>query len=513
MSPSPGDGLERRLLILAPVGKDAELMESMLVREAVACMKCIDLDCVARELERGAAAILLTEEALAERDGRLPALIARQPPWSDLPVLVLTRRGADSRTVTQAVGTLGNVTLLERPVRVAALASAVRSAMRARDRQYETRAHLMEREQADQRKDEFLATLAHELRNPLAPIRNAVSVLRLSGGSQAASQVWEMMDRQVNHMVRLVDDLMEVSRITRGKIELRKTTLDLANVIASAVETSRPLVEAANHELSVKLPSQPLVVEGDAVRLAQVFSNLLNNAVKYTDAGGRITLVARHEGDSALVTVTDTGLGISPAALPKVFDMFMQVDPRDTRAQTGLGIGLTLARSLIDMHGGSVTAHSEGEGKGSEFAVRLPLALAGAAGAHGRSTPVEEVRGLPRVLVVDDNRDAADSLGALLQMLGAEVRVAHDGADALATLSVFQPVAVFLDLGMPGMSGYEVASRIRARTDIGGTMLIALTGWGQEKDRRQTAAAGFDHHLVKPADVGALQAVLASLAR
>jgi two-component system, sensor histidine kinase len=512
VSPSPGEGLERRLLILAPVGKDAELMESMLVREAVACMTCTDLDCVARELERGAAAILLTEEALAERDGQLAALIARQPPWSDLPVLVLTRRGADSRAVAQAVGTLGNVTLLERPVRVAALASAVRSAMRARERQYETRAHLMEREQADQRKDEFLATLAHELRNPLAPIRNAVSVLRLSG-SQPAVQVWEMMDRQVNHMVRLVDDLMEVSRITRGKIELRKTTLDLAAVIASAVETSRPLVEAANHELTVKLPSHSLLVEADAVRLAQVFSNLLNNAVKYTDSGGRIAIVARREGDSALVTVTDTGLGISAAALPKVFDMFVQVDPRDTRAQTGLGIGLTLARSLVDMHGGSVTAHSDGEGKGSEFAVRLPLASDGAARVQGRTVSVEEVRGLPRVLVVDDNRDAADSLGALLQMLGAEVRIAHDGADALATLSVFHPVAVFLDLGMPGMSGYEVANRIRAREDVGGTMLIALTGWGQEKDRRQTAAAGFNHHLVKPADVGALQAVLASLAR
>jgi two-component system, sensor histidine kinase len=513
VSPSPGDGLERRLLILAPVGKDAELMQSMLAREAVECMTCMDLDCVARELERGAAAILLTEEALVERDGQLAGLIAKQPPWSDLPVLVLTRRGADSRVVAQAVGTLGNVTLLERPVRVAALASAVRSAMRARERQYETRAHLMEREQADQRKDEFLATLAHELRNPLAPIRNAVSVLRLSGSGQPAAQVWEMMDRQVNHMVRLVDDLMEVSRITRGKIELRKTTLDLATVIAAAVETSRPLVEASKHELTVTLGSQPLIVEADAVRLAQVFSNLLNNAVKYTDPGGRIGIVARLEGDSAVVTVSDTGLGISAAALPKVFDMFVQVNPGENRAQTGLGIGLTLARSLVDMHGGTVTAHSAGEGMGSEFAVRLPLATPGAARGQVRTASIEEVRGLPRVLVVDDNRDAADSLGALLQMLGADVRIAHDGTDALATLSAFQPAAVFLDLGMPGMSGYEVASRIRARSDVGATMLIALTGWGQEKDRRQTAAAGFNHHLVKPADVGALQAVLATLAR
>jgi signal transduction histidine kinase len=513
VSPTPGESLEHRLLILAPIGKDAALMASMLGKEAVACMACADLDCLARELERGAAAVLVTEEALAERDGQLAALIGRQPPWSDLPVLVLTRRGADSTLALRAASTLGNVTLLERPVRIAALASAVRSALRARERQYQTRAHLMEREQADQRKDEFLATLAHELRNPLAPIRNAVNVLRLSGSSQPANQVWEMMDRQVNHMVRLVDDLMEVSRITRGKIELRKSTLDLAAVIAVAVEANRPLLEAAKHELTVTLPPQPLLVEGDAVRLAQVFSNLLNNAVKYTDAGGRISIVARREDDSAVVTVTDTGVGIPAAALPKVFDMFVQADARDSRAQTGLGIGLTLARSLAEMHGGSVTARSAGAGMGSEFVVRLPVAKGNAAGAQRKAAAVEELRGLPRVLVVDDNRDSADSLGALLQVLGAEVRIAHDGATALAALSAFHPVAIFLDLGMPGMNGYEVASHIRARPDVRGTMLIALTGWGQEKDRLQTAAAGFNHHLVKPADVGALQAVLAALAK
>jgi signal transduction histidine kinase len=511
VSPSQGEGLERRVLILAPLGKDAALMESMLVKESVACIACDDLDCVGRELGRGAAAILVTEEALAQRDGQLVDLISRQPPWSDLPILVLTRRGADSSAVAHAVSTLGNVTLLERPVRVAALTSAVRSALRARDRQYQTRAHLMEREQADQRKDEFLATLAHELRNPLAPIRNAVNVLRLSSSGQPAGHVWEMMDRQVNHMVRLVDDLMEVSRITRGKIELRKSPLDVASAIAAAVETSRPLLEAARHELAVSLPPQPIMVEADPVRLAQVLSNLLNNAIKYTDPGGRISIVARREDDSAIVTVSDTGVGISAAALPKVFDMFVQADARDRRAQTGLGIGLTLARSLAEMHGGSVTAKSAGEGKGSEFAVRLPIAKDRAAGPLGKAAVVEEVRGLPRVLVVDDNQDAADSLGALLQVLGAEVRVVHDGETALTAFSSFHPVAVFLDLGMPGMNGYEVATRIRARPENGKTLLIALTGWGQDKDRRQTAAAGFNHHLVKPADVGALQAVLAAL--
>jgi signal transduction histidine kinase len=511
VSDLPGERLERRLLVLAPIGKDAALVETMLRKDAVACVACTDLECLARELERGAAAVLATEEALPH-DSRLIDLIQRQPQWSDLPVLVLTRPGADSAAVARAVRTLGNVTLLERPVRVTALASAVHSALRARERQYQTRAHLLEREQADRRKDEFLATLAHELRNPLAPIRNSVSLLRLSGAAGPAGQIWEMMDRQVNHMVRLVDDLMEVSRITRGKIELRKSVVDLAEVIAAAVETSRPLIESARHELSVEMPPQPLLVEGDAMRLAQVFSNLLNNAVRYTDPGGRIGIAAKGDDCSAMVIVSDTGIGIAAEALPRVFDMFVQANARDSRAQSGLGIGLTLVRSLVEMHGGGVAARSAGVGRGSEFVVRLPLARTdaprapAAAGATGRRIP-----GLPRVMVVDDNRDAADSLAAVLKILGAEVRVTNDGRAALDELGAFRPAVVFLDLGMPGMDGYETARHMRAREDTHSTLIIALTGWGQESDRRQTQAAGFNQHLVKPADITALRAVLASL--
>jgi signal transduction histidine kinase len=512
VSPPPDEGLERRLLILAPVGKDAALVEAMLRKEGIACVACPDLECMSRELERGAGVILIAEEALPH-DGRLADIVARQPPWSDLPVLLLTAPRADSAAVARAMSTLGNVTLLERPVRVAALTSAARSALRARERQYQTRAHLAEREQADRRKDEFLATLAHELRNPLAPIRNTVNLLRLSAAGQPAGQMWEMMDRQVEHMVRLVDDLMEVSRITRGNIELRKEAVDLAAVIAAAVETSRPLIDAARHELTVALPPEPLVVEADAMRLAQVFSNLLTNAVRYTDAGGRIGIAARREDQMAVIAVSDNGIGIAPEALPRVFEMFVQAHARDIRAQTGLGIGLTLVRSLVEMHGGSVTARSAGAGRGSEFVVRLPLASKHAARASASANAAENVRGVPRVLVVDDNRDAADSLAAVLKMLGAEVRVTYDGEAALAALGEFHPAAVFLDLGMPGMDGYETASHIRARSDARDTLLVALTGWGQEKDRRQTEAAGFKHHLVKPAKIGALQAVLSSLAR
>ena len=511
MSAVPVAELERRLLVLAPVGRDADLIQFMLRRDAVLCERCRNMEHVSAELERGASALLLVEEALAEHEDRLAGIIARQPPWSDLPVLLLTRPGADSAAVSRAIGTLGNVTLLERPMRVEALASAVRSALRARERQFQTRAHLEERETANQRKDQFLATLAHELRNPLAPIRTSLALLRLSRDGSPPAQVCDIMERQVNHMVRLVDDLLEVSRITRGKIELRRESVDLAAVISSAVETSRPLVDAAHHALTVELPAEPIVVDADAIRLAQVFSNLLNNAAKYTDPGGCISISVRREKDAAVVAVTDTGIGIPAQALPGVFDMFAQVNARDTRAQNGLGIGLTLVRSLVEMHGGSVTAASDGAGKGSEFVVRLPLDRRKVV----RPRPPENAPAMgdvQRILIVDDNRDAASTLGALLQLLGLNVRTVNDGPTALDEISSFHPSVVVLDLGMPGMDGYEVARRVRERPDCRDIALVALTGWGQEKDRHLTEKAGFNHHLVKPVDIGTMQAVLASLA-
>ncbi len=510
MSEPPAGSLERRLLILAPVGKDATLVAEALRSDAVPCVACRDLPHLAREIERGAAALLIAEEALAEHDGGLAAMLARQPSWSDLPVMVLTRAGADSPIAARIVQTFGNVTLLERPVRIAALVSAVRSALRARGRQYQTRSLLEEREQADERKNQFLATLAHELRNPLAPIRNALSLLRLAGSREGNTSAVEVMDRQVNQLVRLVDDLMDMSRITRGKIELRKETVDLADVIAAAVETSRPLIDAAKHEFAVSLPPERLLLDADGMRLAQVFANLLNNAARYTDPGGRIAIAARREGDSVIVSVSDTGVGIPADSLSRVFDMFVQADARDSRSQTGLGIGLTLVRSLVEMHGGSVTAASEGRGKGSVFSVRMPL------GGAEELLPVASAEGAPkiaelrRVLVVDDNRDSANTLGALLTSIGADVRVAYDGPAALAAVEAFQPAVIMLDLGMPGMNGYEVAQRIRTQSEAARTTLIALTGWGDASDRDRTRRAGFDHHLVKPVDIATMQAVLAS---
>jgi len=304
-----------------------------------------------------------------------------------------------------------------------------------------------------------------------------------------------------------VDDLLEVSRITRDKIELRKSVVNIERVIESAVETSRPAVEAGRHRLVVQSAAEALYVDADAVRLAQVFANLLNNAAKYTDEGGEIVLHAEKEDGHVAVSVRDNGVGIAPGALGRVFDMFMQGESARARGQGGLGIGLTLARRLVEMPGGEITASSEGLGRGSEFVVRLPLHSPLDAAAPVPA-PAAVSPTLARVLVVDDNRDAANSLGALLRMLGAEVDVVHDGESALHAFGLQRPEVVLLDIGMPGMDGYEVARRLRERTDARDVLLVALTGWGQEKDRLNSKAAGFDHHLIKPADLGALRSLL-----
>lgn len=505
--------MERRVIIHAPLGKDAALIEAMLQQQAIDTRTCESLDELLLEIERGVAAIVLTEEALAAGGRELATYIACQPTWSDLPVLMLTHRGADSPVVSAALRTLGNVTLLERPVRIKALYSAVQTALRARDRQYQTRAYLEEREEINSRKDQFLATLAHELRNPLAPIRNGLYVLQraANGRDDTITPVCDMMGRQVDHLVRLVDDLMEVSRITRGKIDLRKINTDLKSVISSSVETSRPVIEAARHELSVRMPTEPLPVNADPVRLAQVFANILHNAAKYTDQGGKISIGARRDGGTALVTVGDSGIGIPADALSRIFDMFMQADPHDSRAQSGLGIGLTLARSLVELHGGSITAFSKGPGSGSEFTVRLPLVKAADVRPGTRRGNAGLVTGSLRILVVDDNADAAESMSTLLRLLGADVRVAHDGPAALNMFSAFRPALALLDLGMPGMDGFELAHRIRASFDPT-PMLVALTGRGAETDRHLSAAAGFDHHLIKPADIEAIETLIAAAA-
>jgi signal transduction histidine kinase len=366
---------------------------------------------------------------------------------------------------------------------------------------------------ADRRKDEFLATLAHELRNPLAPMRNALHALRLARSGESTTstaRLHAMMERQVNHMVRLVDDLLEVSRITRGTIELRLEPVDLAAAVRAAVETSRPLIDAGGHDLGVELPPDPVMLRGDPVRLAQVVGNLLNNAAKYTPRGGHIRLVARRAGDEVELEVRDDGVGIPNDMLDHVFELFAQVDHTRAAAQGGLGIGLTLVQRIVELHGGRVEASSAGPGRGSTFRVRLPIAEEYRVSTTSESELPNERPALPsrRVLVVDDNVDAAESLGLLLRFLGADVEVAHDGPSALERMQPFRPELVLLDIGMPGMDGYEVAARIRALPSNGDVTVIALTGWGQSEDRARSHAAGFDRHLVKPVDIDTLEALL-----
>ncbi len=366
--------------------------------------------------------------------------------------------------------------------------------------------------EADRRKDEFLATLAHELRNPLAPIRNSLEIMKQSLADPGRlRQSYETIERQLAHLVRMVDDLLDVSRITRNRMELRFERVELAAVMQSAVETSRPLIEAAENQLTVALPAEPVLLDADPVRLAQIFSNLLNNAARYSDRGGHIRIDAEREADAIVVRVSDDGVGIPAGALAQIFDMFVQVDPAQDRSRGGLGIGLTLVHRLVEMHGGTVEARSDGPGKGSEFIVRLPPAAAQAAAAAGEqaaeSAPPAAPR-LRRILVVDDNHDSADSLSQLLSLLGYESAAAYDGLSAIDLIPGFRPDVVLLDLGMPKLTGFDVARRIRERWHGEPIVLVALTGWGQEEDRRQTQEAGFDHHLVKPVELPALEALL-----
>lgn len=364
--------------------------------------------------------------------------------------------------------------------------------------------------EADRKKDEFLAVLGHELRNPLAPISNALQILKLPDASgPVLEQAREMMERQVHYMVRLVDDLLDVSRIVRGKVELRRESVDLATVITRAVETSQPFIDAEQHELTVNLPSEPLRVSGDPVRLAQVIANLLNNAARYTERRGKISVSAQREGNRAVLRVRDTGIGIAPDALSQIWDMFVQADRRMKGAQGGMGIGLTLVKSLVEMHGGSVAVASEGLGRGSEFIVSLPLLQPERAGnPSGNADGQGSAAAARRVLVVDDNVDAALSLAMLLRVNGHQSEVANDGPAALRLAEAHPPEIAFLDIGMPGMDGYELARRFRDNPRLANVLLVALTGWGQEEDRRRTRAAGFDAHEVKPVTIEALQKLL-----
>jgi PAS domain S-box-containing protein len=363
--------------------------------------------------------------------------------------------------------------------------------------------------EADRRKDNFLATLAHELRNPLVPIRNAVEVLRLKGPAEPESQTArEMIDRQVHQMVHLIEDLLDVSRINRNKLKLRREPVELGALLRHAVEPVRPLIDASGHQFTMALPPETIGLDADPVRLVQVFSNLLHNAVKYTERGGQIRLTAERRGSEVLVSVRDTGIGIPREHLPRMFQMFSQVAPALERSQSGLGIGLWLVRALTELHGGHVEARSEGPGHGSEFIVHLPVVELPAAPPRPAEVPAPVPARRCRVLVADDHQDNADSLGMMLRVMGHEVRTAHDGYEAVQAAAAFRPEVALLDIGMPKMNGFEAARHIRERPWGREIALIAMTGWGQEEDRRRSLEAGFDQHVVKPVDPHRLQGLL-----
>ncbi len=368
-------------------------------------------------------------------------------------------------------------------------------------------------EEADLRRNEFLAMLSHELRNPLAPIKNALSVMRLSGVSEPSLD-WArtVVERQVSHLTRLVDDLLDVSRIAVGKITLQRKPLDVSQVVTAAVEASRPLIDARGHWLTVVVPQEPIPVEGDLTRLAQTLMNLLNNAAKYTPPGGEIRLSVEKEEGMAVIRVRDTGVGITADLLPNIFELFTQGERALDRSEGGLGIGLTLAQRLVKLHGGSIEALSEGAGKGSEFVVRLPLAAVPASSSVASRKPAERQPAVSRrVLVVDDNRDAAESLETLLQLWGHQARSAQDGWEALIQVAAFEPEIILLDIGLPGMDGYEVARQIRALPAGRRSLIVAVTGYGRSSDRLQSQEAGFDHHLVKPVQPEVLQELIGSV--
>ncbi|HMJ24832.1 MAG TPA: ATP-binding protein [Pyrinomonadaceae bacterium] len=368
--------------------------------------------------------------------------------------------------------------------------------------------------EADRSKNEFLATLAHELRNPLAPIRAAVKVLQIKSKPTPESQsALDVIERQTRQMTRLIDDLLDIARITSNKLELRRAPIELSQVLSAAVETSRPLIEQRGHKLIVKAAAAPIHIDGDLVRLAQVISNLLNNAAKYTDRGGRIWLESSRKKDEAVVKVIDTGVGISAEMLPRIFEMFTQAG-RANESRSGLGIGLTLVKRLVEMHGGTITAHSDGVGQGSEFVLRMPVALAKAPAdlpvkpkLKSRKEPKKPIK----ILVVDDNQDSADSLGMLLKLLGNDVRVVNDGLAAVEIAKEFEPRVLLLDIGLPTLNGYEAAKEIRKQPWGSRALLVAVTGWGERIDRQRSKKAGFDHHLVKPVDPDVLTTLLAAL--
>jgi len=496
-------------LVFAPTGRDAPLACQVLGEAGILSRICTDLEDLRQEISHGAGAVVLTEETLDVRGiGALAEVFSKQLPWSDLPVLVFSSRESKADALTPAMrrlGSLVNLVLLDRPTRKISLVSAALSALRARARQYEVRDLLLRLETGVRDRDRFLAVLGHELRNPLSAILSSVQLIERLG-AKALDREEAVILRQTRILSRLVDDLLDVSRVTSGKIALESAPVDIKKLLERCVQAQTISAAERRIEFSVDL-EQGLAAQGDPVRLEQVFNNLLTNAVKYTPAGGRVRVTLARRGGNAEVRVQDTGVGIAPEVLPHVFDMFTQADDTLDRSQGGLGIGLTLVKSLVGLHGGSVAAESPGRGEGSTFIVRLPAMSSRARPATARSeTPASPT---PReILLVEDNPDVREGLKLLLEEAGHSVDVAADGIEALERIAERRPSLALLDIGLPRLDGYSLARRMREA--LGPSVyLVALTGYGLPEDRHRAMEAGFDAHLAKPITLDSLLALLA----
>jgi two-component system, sensor histidine kinase len=504
------ESAEQRLLVLTPTGRDSRLAVDLLKRYGFNAVSCDSTEQLCRELGSEIGALIVADEALTpELVVQMSSVLENQPPWSDAPVVILTRRQMVGNTAHSfpSLYRRANVTVLERPIKTEILVSVVRNVLSARQRQYEVRSLLNSLEQKVQERDRFLAMLAHELRNPLSVISNSLHLLNQSG-EMKRSRPLELATRQTNIIERLLDDLLEVARFANGKIALEKENVALSTVIGDAVEACRRNLLQKRQHFTPNL-TREFIVNGDRTRLTQLFSNLLTNASKYTPEDGQIDIHCEIHDSNVDVIIKDNGIGIKPELLAHLFEPFVQGDQGVERSQGGLGLGLALAKAIAELHGGSIQAISAGIGRGSEFTVELPVASGEAAATRSEPSSISaKSSGSLRIMLAEDDADAAESLQALLATCGYEVHVVKDGRAALGAAFVLQPQVVLLDIGLPGMNGYELAQELRERMPDQKLLLVALSGYGQPEDLRRSREAGIDYHFVKPLQLGKLQEIL-----
>ena len=487
--------------------KDARLTCEFLTAAGLQCVPVTGWHEARAVLREGVGVLILAGEILtldvvAELEGHVRV----QPAWSDLPIVIVAAAHQTERL--DLIDGLGNVSVLQRPLSLSTLRSTVTAALRARRRQYQVRELLQLRDDADRRKDEFLAMLAHELRNPLAPLRTGLQLLHLQPSDEVVGRTYAMMERQIAHITRLVDDLLDVSRLTRGTITLQKQVVDLGACVRQVVDTFAAVAAQKDVQLLVDVADDALV-DADPVRIEQMVGNLVSNAIKFTPERGSVLLVARVEDQHVVLRVRDTGVGISRDQLPFVFELFAQTHRELDRSQGGLGIGLTVVKLLAGLHGGTVSLHSEGEGKGTEAVLRLPRAAMTAQSVRAPSTSLATHH--QRVLIIEDNQDAADMLATYLRFAGHEVGIAHDGPSGLRLAFEMMPTVILCDIGLPGMNGYQVAQVVRAAPALTQCVLIAVTGYGEVSSRERARQAGFTHHLTKPTDPSLLAELIGSV--